>query len=75
MCADEVACGKRADERELTGHDGGGDNASELLRVLARVGEVCALDAEHLEDGALGRKNGSTTDGADFNRRHRHCHQ
>lgn len=46
MRTDEVTGGEGGHEGEFTGHDGGGDDASELLSVCAWVGRVCTSDTE-----------------------------
>ena len=78
MCqvsTNKVSSGESADERQLAGHDGCSDDACELLGVLAGVGGVCALDAEHLEDSLLWCEDSAATDGANLDTWHRYSHK
>lgn len=75
VCADKVTSGEGGHEGEFTGHDGGGDNTSELLSVRAWGGRVCAFDAEHFEDSLLGCENGTTADSSNLDGRHGDSHE
>ena len=75
MSTDKVTGCEGADEGEFASHNGGGDDAGELLSVLARVSLVCALHAEHLQNGLLRCEDGTAADGADFNTRHGYSHE
>ena len=52
-----------------------GDDARELLCVLAGVRRVRALDTKHLEHGLLGCEDRAAADGADFDAGHGHGHE
>jgi hypothetical protein len=67
---DKVASGKRSAQAELTGQDGGRDDAGQLASVLTRGGGVRTTDTEHLKHGGLRLENGTATNGADLNRGH-----
>ena len=75
MRTDEMSRRQRTDQRQFTRHTRRCDNARELLCVMSGVGRVCAFDAEHLEDGALGCEDGPTADGADFDAGHGDGHE
>jgi hypothetical protein len=55
VCANEVASGKSTEKGELTCHDGGGYDTSELLCILTRLCRVRALYTQHLQYGLLRR--------------------
>jgi hypothetical protein len=55
--ADEVAGGQGGHETELAGQDGPAHHAGELGRVLAGLGRVRTLHAQHLQAGGLGRQH------------------
>ena len=75
VSADKMPSGKSTDERQLSGHDGGGNDPSELLSVLSRGGGVSTLDSQHLEHSLLGSEHSATTHSSDFDARHSHSHQ
>jgi hypothetical protein len=70
MCTNEVASGEGAEEGELARHDGSGYDASKLLCVLTWFCRMSAFDTQHLQHGLLRRKDGATTNGANFYARH-----
>ena len=74
MSADKMSGGKGADERQLSGHDGSGDDPSELLGVLSRVRGMSTFGSQHLKDGLLGSKHSAAAYGPDLNAGHRHTH-
>lgn len=68
---DQVASAESTAERELSGENGGGDDAGEFTGILTRVCGMRSSDAEHVEHSCLRLQDGATSQGADFYRRHR----
>jgi hypothetical protein len=68
---DKVSSGERRAQTELTGENGGGDDARQLAGVLTGVGGVSSTNAKQVEHGTLGFKDSTTTDGTHLNTRHR----
>jgi hypothetical protein len=61
-----VAGRKSGAERQLTGQNGGRDDASQPPGVLAGAGGVRTTDTEHVEHGSLGIENGAAAESTDF---------
>ena len=57
-------------ERKLASKNSGGDYASELSCIIARIRGVRASDAKEVEHSALWLEDGAATDGADFDAGH-----
>lgn len=72
VCLDKVASGQSGTQAKLSRKHGGGDNARQLPRVLARVARMRAPDAKHLQHRRLRLQNRTTANRADLNRGHRH---
>lgn len=66
MGRDEVPGGEGGAKGEFSSQDTRCDDASQLTRVVAGAGLVCAADAEEVEHGALGLEDSASADGADF---------
>ena len=75
MSADEVARCEGTEEGQLPSHDRRSDNTSEALGVHTRRRWVGTFDTQHLQHCALGSKDGTTPDSADFDARHGNGHQ
>ena len=73
--ANEVPSSKSAQQRQLPCHYRSSDDTSEPLRVVSWVCRVCASETEQVENSLLGSEDGATTDGSNFNGRHRHSHE
>jgi hypothetical protein len=66
----QVARGQSRVQTELTGQDGSGHNAGEFSCVVAGVGQVGTTDSQHVKNGTLRLKDGTASDGADFDGGH-----
>ena len=75
MCADEVARCEGTEEGQLPSHDRRSDNTGKALGIHARRRWVGTFDTKHLQHCALGSKDSTTSDSADFNARHCNGHQ
>lgn len=73
VCPDKVSCGESTAEAQLSGKDCSCDDASQLLRVLARMSRVGSSNTKHLEHCRLCFKDRASSDRADLDRRHRHA--
>lgn len=62
-------CGTQA---ELTGENGGGNYTRKLAGVLTRGGRVRSTDSQEIQHGTLALENGTSANGADFDRGHGH---
>ena len=72
MRLDEMACRQGTTEGKLSSENGGTDDAGETAGVVAGVGGVRALDAEHVKHGTLGFEDGAAAEGTDFEGWHRY---
>lgn len=70
MRLNQMTRSERTHQTQFTGHDGCDDDSSETLSVCTWRSGMGTSDAEHVEHGALGGKDGTAADGADFNRGH-----
>ena len=70
MGLDQMARSQGAAKTQLTRQHAGGNDASELTSVVARVSGVSAFDTEEIEHGLLGFEDGAAADGADFDAGH-----
>ena len=75
MCTDEVARGEGTEERQLSSHNRRGDDTSKALGIHTGRRWVGTSDTEHIQHRTLGGKDGTATDGADFDARHGNGHQ
>jgi len=66
--------GESTDERQLSSHDGSGDDPSELLGVLSWNSGMSASDSQHIKDGLLRSEHSATAYGSDFDTGHCHTH-
>jgi hypothetical protein len=63
---------KGSAQTELTGQHGGGNDARQLAGILTGGGWVSTADTQKVQHGSLAFKDGTTTNGADLDGRHRH---
>lgn len=68
----QVPCRESTAQTELAGEDRCCNHASKLARIFTRAGRVCSSDTQKVEHSALRLEDGTTTDGTDLDRRHRH---
>jgi hypothetical protein len=71
VCLDQVASSEGGAQAELSGQDGSGDDAGQLAGVLTGGGGVGSANTEQIQHSGLCLKDGTATDGADLNGRHR----
>lgn len=70
MRLDKMSGGKGRHERQLSGHDRGGDDPGETSSVVAWRVRVGSGDAEHLKAGVLRGEEGSSAHGSNLDGRH-----
>lgn len=70
--SDKVTSSESSTETELTSEYRSRDNTGQLAGILTRGGGVSATDTKQIQHRALGLEDGTTTNGTNFNGRHRH---
>lgn len=68
---DQVASSKGTAKRQFTCQDSRGNNSGKSSGIVTRVGGMRAPNAEKFQHRALRIQDGSATESADFQRRHR----
>jgi hypothetical protein len=68
---DQMASSESCTKRQLTGEDTSSDNTCKLASVVTGVCRVGTTNTEQVEHGGLGLENCTTTNGTNFNTRHR----
>jgi hypothetical protein len=71
MSLDQMASSKGCTKRQLTSKDTSSNDTCELTSIVTGVCRVCTTDAEQVEHGGLGLENCTTTNGTNFDTRHR----
>lgn len=74
MSADKMPGSKSTDERQLSSHDGSGDDPSELLCVLPRISGMSTFDSQHLKDSLLRGEHSAAAHCPDLNAGHCYTH-
>jgi hypothetical protein len=73
VCSDEMTSSKGSTETELTRQNSSRHDLGQTSRVVTGIGRVCTSDAQHVEKRRLCFQDGTTANGADFYRGHRHA--
>jgi hypothetical protein len=68
---DQMTSSESCTKRELTGKNTSSNNTCELASIVTGVCRMGTTDAKQVEHGGLGLENCTTTNGTNFDTRHR----